>query len=568
MTIPLNSFEQHIDPTILQRGFSYFKNGYVEEPIEISNGQYDAIVVGSEEYMVNLTIKNQQITEYNCDCPFDSGPICKHVVAVIFYLQQDELDLQAKSKTKKAVKTKKEDQKPKKKSVSQQVSDVLEKVSHEELKQFIRNNTEQNAPFRNLFLSSFAHQNSSDSQELYQKQVKAIIRSVSRSNYLDYSDCRKVAKDVDVLLVAAQKQIDTANYQSAIFICCAVLEEMNVLVQYSDDSGGYLGDSISEAIGLLKEMSVSALPEANRISLFQYCIAIFEKGTFRGWDWHLGMMEIASALLKTAEEAEKVMTLLDGVTKSEYSRDQAQLLKYQIIRKTQGEAAADTFIEQNLGNSDLRHEAISRAIENDEFEKAISLCHDGIRMDEKSKPGLALDWYDWLLRIAMKQNDTPKIVEYARYLFIDNFRSSQGYYGILKSHIPTGEWTAFVEKMIADISQSKRWTNVQLLGSIYIYEEWWPRLFEHLKQDPSLNNIEYYEKYLAKDYAMELAVLYNKAIITYLEYNVSRSHYKTACRYLIRMKKLGATLLVNNAVDQFRKQYPQRKALMEELNKV
>lgn len=98
MQIPLNQFEQYIDETILERGLTYFKNGHVHEPEEMSPGKYETIVEGTEDYTVQLTINNGIITEYVCDCPYDMGPVCKHVAAVIFYLQQDVLELNKKTK--------------------------------------------------------------------------------------------------------------------------------------------------------------------------------------------------------------------------------------------------------------------------------------------------------------------------------------------------------------------------------------------------------------------------------------------------------------------------------------
>ena len=38
--------------------------------------------------------------EYDCDCPYDWGVVCKHVVAVLFYLQKDLLDLDNLTKVK------------------------------------------------------------------------------------------------------------------------------------------------------------------------------------------------------------------------------------------------------------------------------------------------------------------------------------------------------------------------------------------------------------------------------------------------------------------------------------
>jgi len=92
MNIPLNQFEQIIAPTILERWFSYYKKGYVTRFEEISNGEYEAIVLGTEVYIIHLKVENNIITEHQYDCPYDMGSICKHIVAVILYLQQDKLE--------------------------------------------------------------------------------------------------------------------------------------------------------------------------------------------------------------------------------------------------------------------------------------------------------------------------------------------------------------------------------------------------------------------------------------------------------------------------------------------
>ena len=183
MQIPLNQFEQYIDETILKRGLQYFKKGLVHEPEEISPGEYEAIVEGTEDYTVQLTLKNGKITEYVCDCPYDYGSVCKHVAAVIFYLQQDELELNNKTKR---VKTKQTAEPVKQMTVAQQVDELLKKATHDELKQFVREKAATNPPFRNIFLSSFAQHNSGESKELYEKQVKSILKTASdRHGFID-----------------------------------------------------------------------------------------------------------------------------------------------------------------------------------------------------------------------------------------------------------------------------------------------------------------------------------------------------------------------------------------------
>nr|MBP7850628.1 SWIM zinc finger family protein [Lentimicrobiaceae bacterium] len=300
MQIPLNQFEQYIDVTILKRGLQYFKNGQVNEPEEISPGEYEAIVEGNEDYTVQLTLKNGIITEHVCDCPYDMGPVCKHVAAVIFYLQQDELEL---NKKKKRTKTNQSAKPAKRKTVAQQVDELLEKATHDELRQFVREKASANAPFRNLFLSSFAQYNSDESKELYAKQVKSILKTASdRHGFVDWSASRIVGKAIDNLLVSAQKQINNRNYKSAVFICTAVMEQMTEALQYSDDSNGDIGGSIYTAYELLYTIVHEQLSEEIRKLIIEYCFVSFDKQIYSGWDWHIGVLRLASLLLKTEDE--------------------------------------------------------------------------------------------------------------------------------------------------------------------------------------------------------------------------------------------------------------------------
>lgn len=130
MHIPLSDFEQYIDDVILSRGFNYFQSARITEFNEISPGDIDAIVRGSEDYFVNLKIQNGIVVEHHCDCPYDQGDVCKHIAAVIFHIQQDELEFllddgkpkkpkaPAKSKPRATAKPK-ATKKPKKKSLNQ-----------------------------------------------------------------------------------------------------------------------------------------------------------------------------------------------------------------------------------------------------------------------------------------------------------------------------------------------------------------------------------------------------------------------------------------------------------------
>lgn len=560
MKIPLNEFEHIIDETILIRGLSYFKEGFVTEFSEITNGEFKAKVSGSEEYTVNLKVENDIIIEHNCDCPYDMGPVCKHIVASIFYLKQDELNLNQQHLP--LVKKKKN------KTVSQQLKEVLDKVSHQDLKEFIHEQSKTDRQFRNLFLASFSHLLESQSKEFYQKQIKSVLNSAKdRHGFIGWHAMKYLEQGIDPTITIAEKQLEHKKYKNAIDICTALMEEMTEAIQFSDDSNGYIGEVINSSYEMLYDIATQNISADIKRELFDYCITAFKKRLFDGWDWHIGILNVAYQLTDNEYQADIILKCLDTVN-GKYERERAQPFKLDIISKYKDAKEVQKFIDNHITNSSIRNSEIEKAMDNKDFEKAIRLCKDGIEYDKKDRPGLVKDWYNWLLKIAQAQNDKTKIIEYSRFLFIDNFYPEQDYYQILKQEIEPNKWKDFLEGIIEEVTSNGGWKYNELVRKIYINEKWWDRLLLLLKENTSLESIKNNEKYLSKDYSQELIQLYYDRLIIFVDSFMGRNHYQTACRYLRRMKKLGGSEKVNELIEYFKTTYPKRKALLDELSRV
>jgi uncharacterized Fe-S cluster-containing MiaB family protein len=569
MKIPLNQFEQIIDETILKRGLAYFKKGAITDFSEISNGSFEAIVSGKQEnYTVQLEVENNTIVEHNCDCPYDMGPVCKHVVAVIFHIQQDELGLSQSSLHDSRSRGGKSRTKHKPPSVHQQVKELLKTISHEELMDFVEECCKNDKTFRNYFLALFGHLNLNQSKEFYQKQIRSILRrAAGQKGWIGWSDMYNVVAETQPFLENAEQYLQRKNFEIVIFISAALLEEMTQALQYGDDSNGDLGYFIESAMELLSKVSKEEVSISIRQDFFEYCISAFKGNLFEGWDWHLGILHIAGNLALHEQDADLILDCLDAIH-NEYEKELAQSYKLELLRKYKDPKEVEAFINENISNSKIRKQEIEKSFENQDFDKAMALAKDGIACDEQSKPGLAKEWYDWLLKIALAQNDTPNIIKLARYRLIKSFGSSLDYYQILKNTVDPDQWHPFLEEIIKDVSTINRWPNTALLRNIYIREEWWDRLLLMLKKNLSLEQIQEDEKYLAKDFSVELVELYREMLIRYVERNMGRKHYQNACRYLRRMKKLGGNEQVKELIEMFQKKYPLRKALLDELSTI
>lgn len=569
MNIPLNQFEQIIDETILKRGLDYFRKGLVEEPEEISAGCFEAIVQGSEPYSVSVTIQNETVTEYSCSCPYDLGPVCKHVVSVIFALQNESLGFKPRTRKKRLEKAGEKSAKPGRKTVSEQVDEILKPLSHEALATFIKELCLGNPDFRRIFIARFASQAKGESRAVYQSQVKAILQSAKgRGGFIEWGRTAAVGRAVMGFLEGAKQNLRSGNFHSAMMISMAVLEEMVKAIQYSDDSDGDIGGCAEEAMEVLYQVSKSEIPEEQRKFLFDYAVSAFKKGLFEGWDWHTGIIALAVELSREPEENDKLIRILESAPRSEYDHERYQELILDVLRKSGREKEADAFMIRNMKNPRIREQSIENAIKKGDLTKATELANEGIKLDRKDKPGLADNWVDWLLKIALKLNDREAIIMHARYLMNKANRDHRQYYGILKTHVDTGQWSSFIDNLIKEVASAGRWSDSGFLAWLCIQEERWKELLNVISHHFSLHGIQEYEPYLKDRYPGELADLYQKGILELMERATGRNHYKEATRFIRRMKKIGEVQKAGELIARLQKTYPQRRALMEELESV
>ena len=76
-------------PHILQRGLAYYREGAVET-LRREGDVVKAVVLGSQQYRVEIGLKGGNITDWSCDCPYASdGTPCKHLAAVFYGLEDD-----------------------------------------------------------------------------------------------------------------------------------------------------------------------------------------------------------------------------------------------------------------------------------------------------------------------------------------------------------------------------------------------------------------------------------------------------------------------------------------------
>jgi superfamily II DNA or RNA helicase len=89
--IKLADFEKQISSTVAARGREYFKQDLVNELDEFEPDSWTASVTGSHDmYEVSIDMDGNTVESWSCDCPYEGGPICKHVAATLFAIRAEK----------------------------------------------------------------------------------------------------------------------------------------------------------------------------------------------------------------------------------------------------------------------------------------------------------------------------------------------------------------------------------------------------------------------------------------------------------------------------------------------
>ncbi len=578
MNISLSNLESVIDHAVVKRGRQYWQRGLVQDLEEIEDGKWTAQVEGTQVYEVRISISDDTVTDYNCTCPYDLGPVCKHEVAMLYAIQErlsgvattnkGEQEITRGSKRRRA-KTGK--QKPK--TVAKKVDEVLEKMSQEEVIDLVRSYALRNREFRVILLAQATLRSGGDSKRAYRELVKESLRSgMDRHGFIDYWSTRRAVRGAEELLNKAVKLVESGNPEQAIPIFQAVIEELVPALQFADDSNGDIGGAIDWAFDVFYKCIEKFQDPIIRKDLFDYCLTEANRKQYEGWDWKWDFLRMASELISSGEQEKELFANLNCISQAEqsseffdlYNQEQAAQIKLEAIRKSGRENDINRFINDNLHHTSIRRLAIEQAFSNQDFSRVIELAKQGIEQDTKRQyPGLVNEWLVWLLKVAEKEENVEGIREYAGLLFFEtgNFE----YYERLKKTYSKSIWPDQIEKLLRHLQQRASFST---LAEIVIREKEWQKLLDLVRGHTSFETLETYHKYLAPHFPKELVEMYEKTSKELLARSMGRADYQDVCQILRRMKKLGASHRVRQLIKEFSEQYKKRRALLEELERV
>ncbi|MFQ5585072.1 MAG: SWIM zinc finger domain-containing protein [Calditrichia bacterium] len=415
----LQNFEKYIDTTILGRGCDYFENGNVDELEKIEAGYWIAQVYGTEIYTVSVKLADNQVIAWECNCPYNYGPVCKHVVAVFYAIKE------ALASKKPEIKKKQKREKTKKKS---RVELIFQKVTKEDLQGFIVDQFGNDYRFKNSFIAYFAELLDEDDDRKYRNIFRNIYKAAAdRHGFIDYRAARGLTSQLYQLIVKAERLLDDGNLTESLSICKTLIEEIPGILQNMDDSDGGAGDIIYGAFNNLHEI-ISKSPPLLKDELFNYALGEYQKEKYSDFGFEDTFLDLFPELVTTEEQERIFFELIDNLIKSEkksgyseYGVTRLLTTKISYLQSNNRKEEAWKIMMDNIGYSRFREMIVNEYIGHKKFAEAKKLLNEGLALEEKdTRYGIVLNWQMKVLEIAEIENNVEEIRKWSEKLFYKN----------------------------------------------------------------------------------------------------------------------------------------------------
>ncbi|MDZ7694621.1 MAG: hypothetical protein U5K69_26460 [Balneolaceae bacterium] len=262
----LNDFEQQIAPKIVDRGYRYFQDDRVDGPELIEEGLWLATVYGSESYRVEIRTDPQNshtIHSWHCDCPYDYGPVCKHVAAALFEMAERESS-ESDSSHSKATSTTKD-----------RIQEIFKNTSRDELQKFIMSCIKSVDGFKNRFLAHFGDRLGEDPVQQYRQIIRNYAKAAEdHYGFIDYRSAPTLTRSLWELNNKANELLEAGQIRESMALCQTLIEEIAKIYEMIDDSDGGAGDVVMQAFDTLDSIAQSAT-STSKEELFEWCMQEF-----------------------------------------------------------------------------------------------------------------------------------------------------------------------------------------------------------------------------------------------------------------------------------------------------
>ncbi len=552
------NFEELFEEKILKRGYSYYLEDSVHDVTKNGNS-YEGLVYGTEIYEVQVEIdENGNVEDMDCDCPYAEENNCKHMVALLYYLEND-----GKIESKEIMKN------------TDNFDKIVDRISENEIKEFILSKLYESSEFQNEFRSYFVQYFEKTPKRVYERRIsQSVYQAIGRKGFIEYNETDRFSYPMYDYIQEARNLIKHKEYQAPFWIASLILEELPDLP--IDDSDGTTSYVESECIEVIEEILEKCKSENIIEEIFNWIIESIKNDTLG--DYSNGIEKILDEYFTQDKFIKERLKIIDAKIQelnqekdhySEYKLENLIKTKIALLYQLGMDKDALEAIKDNIYFVPIRRMLIDRERENGNIDQVERLLKEGMKIALKQGHYGTVTYYiEELLSIYEKQNKNEKYKELVEKTLFSYSRGSFKYYKKLKELYTKEQWKNKRDSIIKELESDGEDYHRDDLRQIYIEEQYYDRLFQSVMSTPLFEIVSRYEKYLKKDYEKQLLEEYRKIVDEKSRFT-GKKNYEDIRKILQHMKTLkDGEKLVEKMIEEYKIKYANRRLMLEELNKI
>ena len=527
---------------ILDRGKEYSRSGLVEE-LEISDNEIKALVIGNDEYEVSISVRNGEIDDMDCTCPYaDEGFYCKHEAAALYAYEALPKD----SST------------PKARSLS--AEELVNNADEKAVREFLINALKKDKKLLDSFKLAVSSSSDEISISSYKKRIDSIIsKYTDRHGYIDYYAAGDfIDAALDFVYDELYKLTEKGYIKEAFELSTYLFKEVSDVD--IDDSDGGLSTFGSELRDLWHDLSDKADENTAK--------EMYEWFTSHLNGWVIDYMEnyLEETIYECFESEDilnKKLALTDSRIKGANSDwEKKKWILHRIVVMRQIGVPENEFVSycrKFYDDADIRRELVNYYIDTGKIEDAIDVLDDSLKnynnnqFDTRENHAQIKDLYK---KLGNKE-------EYLKHLWVlVTEHCCLDYFRELKAQYSSDEWQEVRTKIFQANSS-------YILMQLYYEEKLYDRLMTELEKEGITFYIKEYEDVLIKLYPKRILKLYAEDLNRKARQASKRSTYAYWAANLRNMLTIeGGYEVVSKILADWRVRYKNRPAMMQELDSV
>lgn len=553
---------------ILERGYDYYCDDAVEN-MEISDDIIRADVIGTEDYEVEISLSNGEVTDMYCSCPYAlDGRNCKHMAAVLYEWSENYMDEEEETERTDLLKSEFTINSYEKKRTA--VEELVVSAKEEDVRSFLMSVLTEDEKLLLRFYNMVNKQVTLEDVNNYIRQIDVIAdRYLGRNHFISYYEAGAFISELEEIIDEdICSMIDNGNYLSAFEIMNYIFVLIgDVDMDDSDGGTGMLADRIYQLwIELLSKVSpedkdkmfnwFTAHLDGSVIDYLEEYIEQIIMEEFEEKEFAQAKLEFVESMIERSEKKESDWSRSYAVGK--WAIRYLEMLKVKKASKEQIEEICKRY----WNNSSVRRYYIEMYMKKKDYNRVLQVLDESILLDKEYK-GLISEYSEKKKEIYRLLGNKNAYLEQLWKLVLEHEPGDLELYRELKKQYSTEEWLVKREEVFKKLPT---YANVERL---YKEEKLYDRLLGYVLSSPGLYALQEYESVLKKEYPKQILDKYKDEVNKMAVHTSDRKHYSYLVSLLRKMQDIkGGIKLVEIIVGEWKVKYRNRPAMMDELRKL